>query len=170
MFLQKITILGSTGSIGVNTLDVIRRHPQRYSVIALCAHSQIDLLYEQCLYFRPRFAVVRDAELAGELGRRLGEAACLTRVEFGAEALVKMAELPEVDTVMAAIVGAAGLPSTLAAAVAGKRVLFADKEALVMAGPVFMRAVRQSGAILLPIDSEHNAILRSLAEDYSGNL
>ena len=170
MFLQKITILGSTGSIGVNTLDVIRRHPQRYSVIALCAHSQIDLLYEQCIEFRPRFAVVRDAELAGELGRRLGEAACLTRVEFGAEALVKMAELPEVDTVMAAIVGAAGLPSTLAAAVAGKRVLLANKEALVMAGPVFMRAVRQSGAILLPIDSEHNAIFQSLPEDYSGNL
>ena len=170
MSLQKITILGSTGSIGVNTLDVIRRHPQRYSVIALCAHSQIDLLYEQCIEFRPRFAVVRDAELAGELGRRLGEAACSTRVEYGAEALVKMAELPEVDTVMAAIVGAAGLPSTLAAAVAGKRVLLANKEALVMAGPVFMRAVRQSGAILLPIDSEHNAIFQSLPEDYSGNL
>ncbi len=170
MSLQKITILGSTGSIGVNTLDVIRRHPQRYGVVALCAHSQVDLLFEQCLEFRPRFAVVRDAELARDLVRRLGDAACSTRVEYGAEALVKMAELPEVDTVMAAIVGAAGLPSTLAAAVAGKRVLLANKEALVMAGPVFMRAVRQSGAVLLPIDSEHNAIFQSLPVDYSGDL
>ena len=170
MILQNITILGSTGSIGVNTLDVIRRHPQRYSVVALCAHKQIDRLFDQCLEFKPCFAVVHDARLAADLNSRLAEVASSTIVEYGPDALVRMAELPEVDTVMAAIVGAAGLPSTLAAAFAGKRVLLANKEALVMAGPVFMNAVRQSGAILLPIDSEHNAIFQSLPSDYSGDL
>jgi 1-deoxy-D-xylulose-5-phosphate reductoisomerase len=170
MALQKLTILGSTGSIGVNTLDVIRRHPQRYRVIALCAHRQIDRLFDQCLEFLPRFAVVGDAQLALELRRRLASVGCSTLVEHGPEALVRMAELPEVDSVMAAIVGAAGLPPTLAAAVAGKKVLLANKEALVMAGPVFMRAVRDNGATLLPIDSEHNAIFQSLPNDYSGDL
>lgn len=170
MTLHKLTILGSTGSIGVNTLDVIRRHPQRYQVIALCAHNQIDRLFEQCLEFQPRFAVVRDADLAAQLGARLAAASCATAVQFGPEALVRMAELPEVDSVMAAIVGAAGLPPTLAAAVAGKRVLLANKEALVMAGPVFMRAIKKHGATLLPIDSEHNAIFQSLPSDYSGDL
>lgn len=170
MTLQKITILGSTGSIGVNTLDVIRRHPQRYSVVALCAHKQIDRLFDQCLEFKPCFAVVRDARLAADLNSRLAEVASSTIVEYGPDALVRMAELPEVDTVMAAIVGAAGLPSTLAAAFAGKRVLLANKEALVMAGPVFMDAVCRSGASLLPIDSEHNAIFQSLPLDYSGDL
>ena len=170
MTLQKITILGSTGSIGVNTLDVIRRHPQRYSVVALCAHKQIDRLFDQCLEFKPCFAVVRDARLAAELRSRLAEVASSTIVEYGPDALIRMAELPEVDTVMAAIVGAAGLPSTLAAAFAGKRVLLANKEALVMAGPVFMDAVCRSGASLLPIDSEHNAIFQSLPSDYSGDL
>lgn len=111
MTLQKITILGSTGSIGVNTLDVIRRHPQRYSVVALCAHKQIDRLFDQCLEFKPCFAVVRDARLAADLNSRLAEVASSTIVEYGPDALVRMAELPEVDTVMAAIVGAAGLPS-----------------------------------------------------------
>jgi len=170
MIVQKLTILGSTGSIGVNTLDVIRRHPQRYRVIALCAHNQIDRLFDQCLEFQPRFAVVRDAQLAVELQRRLQAVACSTLVESGPEALVRMAELPEVDSVMAAIVGAAGLQSTLAAALAGKKVLLANKEALVMAGPILMRAVRENSAILLPIDSEHNAIFQSLPNDYSGNL
>ena len=170
MTVQLITILGSTGSIGVNTLDVLRRHPSRYRVAALCAHNQIDRLFEQCLEFRPRFAVVRDGQLADKLRCRLAEAGCSTCVEFGPEALVKMAELPDVEIVMAAIVGAAGLPSTLAAAMAGKRVLLANKEALVMAGPVFMSAVRQNGAVLLPIDSEHNAIFQSLPGDYSGEL
>ena len=170
MTLQKITILGSTGSIGVNTLDVIRRHPQRYSVVALCAHKQIDRLFDQCLEFKPCFAVVRDARLAADLNSRLAEVASSTIVEYGPDALVRMAELPEVDTVMAAIVGAAGLPSTLAAAFAGKRVLLANKEALVMAGPVFMDAVCRSGASLLPIDSEHNAIFQSLPLDYSRDL
>jgi 1-deoxy-D-xylulose-5-phosphate reductoisomerase len=170
MTLKKITILGSTGSIGVNTLDVIRRHPLRYQVIALCAHRQVDRLYAQCLEFAPRFAVVGDAQLAADLAGRLAAAGCSTRVEHGPEALVRMAQLPDVDAVMAAIVGAAGLPPTLAAAVAGKKILLANKEALVMAGPVFMRAVLDHGATLLPIDSEHNAIFQSLPRDYSGDL
>ena len=168
--MQKLTILGSTGSIGVSTLDVIRRHPDRYAVVALCGYTQIDRLFSQCIEFMPAFAVVRDEALAGELSGRLRAAGSLTRVEFGPEALVRMAELPEVDTVMAAIVGAAGLPSTLAAAIAGKRVLLANKEALVMAGPVFMRAVKENGAVLLPIDSEHNAIFQSLPRDYAGDM
>jgi 1-deoxy-D-xylulose-5-phosphate reductoisomerase len=168
--MQNLTILGSTGSIGVSTLDVIRRHPRRYRVIALCAHNQVDRLFDQCCEFQPPYAVVRDPELAIDLQRRLLAAACPTQVENGAEALVRMAQLPEVDAVMAAIVGAAGLPATLAAATAGKKVLLANKEALVMAGPVLMRAVRESGARLLPIDSEHNAIFQSLPSDYSGNL
>ena len=167
---QNLTILGSTGSIGVSTLDVIRRHPQRYRVVALCAHSQIDRLFEQCLEFRPRYAVVKDSELAADLKIRLQAAECPTSVESGPEALVRMASLQEVDTVMAAIVGAAGLSPALAAAVSGKKILLANKEALVMAGPVFMRAVRQNRATLLPIDSEHNAIFQSLPFDYSGDL
>ncbi|GHU28995.1 1-deoxy-D-xylulose 5-phosphate reductoisomerase [Betaproteobacteria bacterium] len=166
---QKLTILGSTGSIGVSTLDVIRRHPERYRVEALCAHRQIDRLCEQCVEFAPRYAAVRDDNLARELRQRLATVSCATEVLSGPEALVRMAELPEVDTVMAAIVGAAGLPPTLAAALAGKTILLANKEALVMAGPVFMRAVRQGKARLLPIDSEHNAIFQSLPDDYSGD-
>ncbi len=169
MTLQTLTILGSTGSIGVNTLDVVRRHPHRYRVVALCAHRQVDRLYDQCLEFAPAYAVVGDAALAAQLAQRLAEAGSATRVEHGPQALVRMAQLPEVDAVMAAIVGAAGLPSTLAAAVAGKKVLLANKEALVMAGPVFMRAVREHGATLLPIDSEHNAIFQSLPHDYAGD-
>jgi 1-deoxy-D-xylulose-5-phosphate reductoisomerase len=168
--MQNLTILGSTGSIGVSTLDVVRRHPQRFRVIALCAHTQLDRLFEQCLEFRPRYAVVRDVELAGQLAGRLAAVDCSTVVEYGAEALVRMAQLPEVETVMAAIVGAAGLPATFAAATAGKKILLANKEALVMAGPVFMRAVREHGATLLPIDSEHNAIFQSLPSNYSSNL
>lgn len=168
--MQKLTILGSTGSIGVSTLDVVRRHPDKYAVVALCGHTQIDRLFSQCIEFMPAFAVVRDEALASELSNRLRAAGSLTRVEFGPKALVKMAELPEVETVMAAIVGAAGLASTLAAAIAGKRVLLANKEALVMAGPVFMRAVKEHGAVLLPIDSEHNAIFQSLPRDYAGDM
>lgn len=170
MPLQKLTILGSTGSIGVSTLDVIRRHPRRYQVIALCAHIQIDRLFDQCLEFEPRFAVVRDSALASELQLRLHVAGCSVQVEHGPAALVRMAELEGVDTVMAAIVGAAGLQPTLAAVLAGKKVLLANKEALVTAGPVFMRAVRENGATLLPIDSEHNAIFQSLPPGYSGNM
>jgi len=170
MTLQNLTILGSTGSIGVSTLDVVRRHPQRYRVVALCAHKQIDRLFDQCLEFKPRYAVVRDAVLAEQLLARLRAAGCSTAVEHGPEALVRMATLPEVASVMAAIVGAAGLPPTLAAAMAGKKILLANKEALVMAGPVFMRVVRENGATLLPIDSEHNAIFQSLPTNYSGDL
>ena len=168
--MQRLTILGSTGSIGVSTLDVVRRHADLYQVVALCAHRQSGRLFEQCLEFRPQHAVVGDASLAAELGERLRVAGCATAVSHGPEALLRMAQLPEVDAVMAAIVGAAGLPPTLAAAVAGKKVLLANKEALVMAGAVFMRAVRDNGAILLPIDSEHNAIFQSLPSDYAGDL
>ena len=169
--LARLTILGSTGSIGLNTLDVVRRHPERYRITALCAHTQIDRLFEQCLEFRPDFAVVRDDELAAELATRLAAAGCAgIRVEYGAEALTRMAGLKEVDSVMVAIVGAAGLPPALAAAQAGKRVLLANKESLVMAGALFMRTVRESGAVLLPVDSEHNAIFQSLPRDYSSNL
>ncbi|MFT3850117.1 MAG: 1-deoxy-D-xylulose-5-phosphate reductoisomerase [Propionivibrio sp.] len=168
--MQKLTILGSTGSIGVSTLDVVRRHPDRYAVVALCGHTQIDRLFLQCMEFKPAFAVVRDGDLANELSTRLHVAGSATCVEFGPDALVRMAKLSEVDSVMAAIVGAAGLPATLAAATAGKRVLLANKEALVMAGPVFMRAIRENGAVLLPIDSEHNAIFQSLPRDYSGDM
>lgn len=169
--LARLTILGSTGSIGLNTLDVVRRHPERYRIAALCAHTQIDRLFEQCLEFRPDFAVVRDDELAAELATRLAAAGCAgIRVEYGAEALTRMASLKDVDSVMVAIVGAAGLPPALAAAQAGKRVLLANKESLVMAGALFMRAVRESGAVLLPVDSEHNAIFQSLPRDYSSNL
>ena len=167
---MQLTILGSTGSIGVNTLDVVRRHPERYQVLALCANRQIDRLYEQCLEFRPRHAVVGEAALAVQLAERLRANDCTTQVAYGPEALVKMASLPEVDAVMAAIVGAAGLKPTLAAAQAGKRILLANKEALVMARPVFMRAVRENQAVLLPIDSEHNAIFQSLPTNYSGDL
>ena len=165
---KKITVLGSTGSIGASTLDVIRQHPDRYEVAALCAHSQVDRLFEQCLEFQPHYAVLRDSSLADELRSRLDARSCRTLVESGPDALVRMAELPEVDIVMAAIVGAAGLPSTLAAAVAGKRILLANKEALVMAGPIFMHAVREHGAVLLPIDSEHNAVFQSLPANYFG--
>ena len=168
--MMKLTILGSTGSIGVSTLDVLRRHPARFKVIALCAHSQIDRLFEQCVEFKPRYAVLRDAALADQLRTRLRAVSCPTEVEHGPDALVRMAELSEVDSVMAAIVGAAGLPPALAAACAGKRILLANKEALVMAGPVFMRAVRENGASLFPVDSEHNAIFQSLPNDFSGDL
>ena len=169
MSARQLTILGSTGSIGVNTLDVVRRHPEHFRVVALCAHTRVDVLFEQCLEFVPQHAVVGDARLAAALTCRLAAAGCPTAVSYGGEALVRMAQLPAVDTVMAAIVGAAGLPPTLAAALAGKKILLANKEALVMAGPVFMRAVSEHGATLLPIDSEHNAIFQSLPAHYGGN-
>jgi 1-deoxy-D-xylulose-5-phosphate reductoisomerase len=167
---EKVTILGATGSIGVNTLDVIRRHPDRYRIFALCAHTQIDKLFEQVREFAPEFAVVRDAALADELGSRCRNAGLSTAVRHGMEALVEMAAHPDVDTVMAAIVGAAGLEPTLAAAKAGKKILLANKEVLVMAGELFMHAVREHGAVLLPVDSEHNAIFQSLPTDFSRGL
>ena len=167
--LKNLTILGSTGSIGVNTLDVVRRHRQRYRVIALCAHRQTDRLFEQCLEFQPSYAVVADATRAAALSARLCEVGMATEVAYGPQALVEMATLTEVDMVMAAIVGAAGLPPTLAAAAAGKKILLANKEVLVMAGALFMRTVREQHATLLPIDSEHNAIFQSLPIDYAAN-
>lgn len=167
---ENVTILGATGSIGVNTLDVIRRHPDRYRVFALCAHTQIDKLFEQVREFAPEFAVVRDAALAAELGLRCRNAGLSTAVRHGIEALVDMAAHPDVATVMAAIVGAAGLEPTLAAARAGKKILLANKEVLVMAGELFMHAVREHGAVLLPVDSEHNAIFQSLPTDFSRGL
>lgn len=167
---QNITVLGSTGSIGVSTLDVIRRHPERYRAFALCAHSQIDKLFAQCLEFKPQFAVMRDAPLASALAERCRAAGLSTEVRHGVESLIELSALPEVDAVMAAIVGAAGLEPTLAAARAGKRVMLANKEVLVMAGELFMHAVREHGTILLPVDSEHNAIFQSLPADFSHGL
>jgi len=167
---QNITVLGATGSIGVNTLDVIRRHPDRYRAYALCAHSQVDKLFEQCREFHPAYAVVRDERLADELALRCRNAGLSTTVCHGVEALVAMATHSEVDTVMAAIVGAAGLGPTLAAARAGKKILLANKEVLVMAGELFMHAVRENNAVLLPVDSEHNAIFQSLPLDFSRGL
>jgi len=167
---QNITVLGSTGSIGVSTLDIIRRHPERYRAFALCAHSQIDKLFEQCVEFRPKFAVLRDEVLADQLAGRCRVAGLETEVRHGVSALVALSSAPEVDAVMAAIVGAAGLEPTLAAARAGKRVMLANKEVLVMAGELFMHAVHEHGALLLPVDSEHNAIFQSLPADFSRGL
>jgi len=155
-----ITVLGATGSIGRSTLDVVARHPDRYRVFALTAQRSVERLAAQCREHRPRYAVVADAGAADALRPLLGDAA--TEVLAGPEALVAVAEAPEVHAVMAAIVGAAGLLPSLAAARAGKRVLLANKEALVMSGHLFMNAVAASGAELLPIDSEHNAVFQCL--------
>ena len=165
--MQTITILGATGSIGVSTLDVIARHADKYSVFALTAHSQITALAVQCRQFNPKYAVVSDAAAAASLQALLAESGCATEVLWGVEALCQVASDDSVDTVMAAIVGAAGLVPTLAAVQAGKKVLLANKEALVMAGGLFMQAVAESGCVLLPIDSEHNAIFQCLPTDYS---
>ncbi|TFW27017.1 1-deoxy-D-xylulose-5-phosphate reductoisomerase [Duganella callida] len=162
--MQRITILGATGSIGVSTLDVIARHPQRYSVYALSAHSRVDELAAQCVQFRPARAVVGTAAAADRLSALLRAAGVNTEVEWGEQALCSIAGAAETDSVMAAIVGAAGLAPTLAAARAGKKILLANKEALVMSGQLFMDAVRESGAVLLPIDSEHNAIFQSMPQ------
>jgi 1-deoxy-D-xylulose-5-phosphate reductoisomerase len=162
--MQRITILGATGSIGVSTLDVLARHPERYSVYALSAHSRVDELAAQCIAFRPARAVVGTADAAARLTALLRAAGVHTDVEYGEAALCAIASAAEVDSVMAAIVGAAGLAPTLAAARAGKKILLANKEALVMSGQLFMDAVAQSGAILLPIDSEHNAIFQSMPQ------
>lgn len=166
---QQVTVLGCTGSIGVSTLDVLARHPGRYQVYALCAHSQVDKLLDQCRVFHPRFAVLKDAALAKALGEKLKLEGIATEVLFGIEALEQMAAAPEVDVVMAAIVGAAGLRPALAAARTGKRILLANKESLVMTGQLFMDAVKGGGATLLPVDSEHNAIFQSLPDGYRGN-
>jgi 1-deoxy-D-xylulose-5-phosphate reductoisomerase len=164
--MQSITILGSTGSIGVSTLDVIARHPDRYTVHALTAHTRVEELAAQCRQFRPRVAVVGTADAAEQLSRLLKTYGLSTQVEYGEQALCRAASAAECDTVMAAIVGAAGLMPTLAAACAGKKILLANKEALVMSGRLFMDAVAAHGAILLPIDSEHNAIFQCLPQGY----
>jgi 1-deoxy-D-xylulose-5-phosphate reductoisomerase len=159
---KTLTILGATGSIGVNTLDVVAQHRERFRVFALTANRDYARLAEQCLRFRPRFAVMADADAAKRLSQRLKSAAKITEVLAGREGLEAVAAHPEVDYVMAGIVGAAGLVPTLAAARAGKRVLLANKEALVMSGDLFMGAVRDHGAELLPIDSEHNAVFQCM--------
>jgi 1-deoxy-D-xylulose-5-phosphate reductoisomerase len=168
--MQHLTILGSTGSIGVNTLDVVARNPDRFVVSALTAKSRIDVLFEQCCRFRPHYAVVLEPAAADRLKQQLRTAGVETEVLCGAAALETVAALPEVSTVMAAIVGIAGLRATLAAAQAGKRILLANKESLVTAGSLFMSAVRSSGAELLPIDSEHNAVFQALPANRQGSL
>ena len=165
-----LTILGSTGSIGASTLDVVARHPDRYRVAALTAQRQDEALFEQCVRFKPRYAVLLDEAAAARLAQKIAAAGLAVQVLCGIEALEQVSSLPEVDAVMAAIVGAAGLRPTLAAARTGKKILLANKETLVMAGRVFMETVRRHNATLLPIDSEHNAIFQALPHDYSGNL
>ncbi|HWW03882.1 1-deoxy-D-xylulose-5-phosphate reductoisomerase [Collimonas sp.] len=164
--MQNITILGSTGSIGMSTLDVLARHPERYSVYALTAHSRVEQLAEQCLRFKPQLAVVGSAAAAQQLSALLRDKAPAIEVLYGAAALSQVASAEACHAVMAAIVGAAGLAPTLAAAKAGKKILLANKEALVMSGQLFIDAVTQSGAVLLPIDSEHNAIFQCLPHGY----
>jgi 1-deoxy-D-xylulose-5-phosphate reductoisomerase len=164
---QRITVLGSTGSVGVSTLDVISRHPERFEVFALSASTKVDELLAQCARFSPRFAVMASAPHAALLAQKLEQNNLPTRVLSGPDAIEKIASHEEVDAVMAAIVGAAGLGPCLAAARAGKRLLLANKEALVVGGELFMRTVREGGATLLPIDSEHSAIFQSLPEDPS---
>ncbi len=167
---QRITVLGATGSIGLSTLDVIARHPDRYQVFALSGYSRIDELQALCVRHRPAFAVVPSAEAAARLRESLVTVGCATEVLEGEAGLCQVASASEVDAVMAAIVGAAGLRPTLAAVEAGKKVLLANKEALVMSGALFMEAVRRSGAVLLPIDSEHNAIFQCMPGDYARGL
>ncbi|MFH7043011.1 1-deoxy-D-xylulose-5-phosphate reductoisomerase [Paucibacter sp. JuS9] len=162
---QRISILGSTGSIGTSTLDVLGRHPERYEVFALSAMCRVDELAAQCLQWKPRFAVMPDAALARQLREKLREQGGHTEVLDGARALSDISAHPDVDMVMAAIVGAAGLAPALAAARAGKRLLLANKEAIVLGGALFMRAVEEGGATLLPVDSEHSAIFQCLPED-----
>lgn len=166
--MKLITILGSTGSIGVSTLDVLSQHPQRYGVFALTANTQVDRMFEQCQTFKPEFAVMSDINAAEKLEQKLSKAGSDTKVLSGPEALSEVASHDKADFVMAAIVGAAGLLPTLAAVKKGKRVLLANKEALVMSGQIFMDAVKQYNAELLPIDSEHNAVFQCMPESRSG--
>nr|WP_028696807.1 1-deoxy-D-xylulose-5-phosphate reductoisomerase [Pseudomonas cremoricolorata] len=167
---QQVTVLGATGSIGLSTLDVIARHAEQYQVFALSGYSRLEQLLELCVRHRPRFAAVPTAAAAAQLRAGLREHACSTEVLEGEAGLSAIASAAEVDVVMAAIVGAAGLKPTLAAVEAGKKVLLANKEALVMSGALFMDAVRRSGAVLLPIDSEHNAIFQCLPGNYAHGL
>ena len=168
--MQQVLVLGSTGSIGESTLDVIARHPERYQVFGLVCRSRVDKLAGQVQQFKPRYVVVVDSAAAGEARQALAGLAEAPAILEGAAAMAELAAHDSVDTVMAAIVGAAGLEPTLAAVRAGKRVLLANKEALVMAGPLFMEAVRRHGACLLPIDSEHNAIFQCMPANYGNGL
>ena len=156
--MKAVTILGSTGSIGVSTLDVLNRHPDQFAVYALTAQSSVDTMLQQCLQFNPKIAVMLDEDAAAKLEAAIADTDIQTQVMAGPEALQFVASSDETDYVVAAIVGAAGLLPTLAAAKAGKRILLANKEALVMSGALFMHEVQQNNATLLPVDSEHNAI------------
>ena len=167
---QVLTILGSTGSIGESTLDVVSRHPEKFRVFALAGHKQVEKLAAQCRTFRPEYAVVADAEHAARLEAMLKRDGTATQVLYGAQALVDVASADEVSGVMCAIVGAAGLPSALAAAQKGKTIYLANKETLVVSGALFMETARANGAAVLPIDSEHNAIFQVLPRDYTGRL
>ena len=167
---QVLTILGSTGSIGESTLDVVSRHPEKFRVFALAGHKQVEKLAAQCRTFRPEYAVVADAEHAARLDALLKRDGAATQVLHGAQALVDVASADEVSGVMCAIVGAAGLPSALAAAQKGKTIYLANKETLVVSGALFMETARANGAAVLPIDSEHNAIFQVLPRDYTGRL
>ena len=167
---QVLTILGSTGSIGESTLDVVSRHPEKFRVFALAGHKQVEKLAAQCQTFRPEYAVVADAEHAARLEALLKGDGAATQVLHGAQALVDVASADEVSGVMCAIVGAAGLPSALAAAQKGKTIYLANKETLVVSGALFMETARANGAAVLPIDSEHNAIFQVLPRDYTGRL
>lgn len=164
---QRITILGSTGSIGVNTLDVISRHPNRFEVFALTGATQVDLMLQQCVQFKPSMVVMAHADAAKQLQEKSDAHGLGIRVQSGPQALEEVASHHQVDSVMAAIVGAAGLKACIAAALSGKRLLLANKEALVVGADVFLKAVQQGGATLIPIDSEHSAIFQSLPEDAS---
>ena len=167
---QVLTILGSTGSIGESTLDVVSRHPEKFRMFALAGHRQVDKLAAQCKQFHPEYAVVGDAGHAAELEKKLKQEGIDTQVLYGAQALIDVASADEVSGVMCAIVGAAGLPSALAAAQKGKTIYLANKETLVVSGALFMETARQNGATVLPIDSEHNAIFQVLPRDYTGRL
>ena len=167
---QQITVLGATGSIGLSTLDVIARHPERFQVFALSGFTRLSELLALCVRHAPRFAVVPEVDAGRRLQDQLRSAGLSTQVLVGEAGLCQVAADPEVDAVMAAIVGAAGLRPTLAAVEAGKKILLANKEALVMSGAFFMQAVRKSGSVLLPIDSEHNAIFQCMPRDFARGL
>ena len=166
--MQILTILGSTGSIGVSTLDVISRHPDQFQIFALAGHTQVEKLAEQCRQFSPKYAVVADKNHATKLRELLGS--LKIEILHGKQALIDIATASEVTGVMCAIVGAAGLPSALAAAQCGKTIYLANKETLVVSGSLFMETAKANGAKVLPIDSEHNAIFQVLPHDYSGSL
>ena len=166
MSLNSITVLGSTGSIGQNTLDVVSRHPDRYRVYALTANTDVDALEQQCRQWQPRYAVMNHDDSAQQLSERLHSHGLDTQVLSGIDGLKQVASDAGVNTVVAGIVGAAGLLPTLAAAEAGKRILLANKEALVMSGQLFMDTVRDNGAVLLPVDSEHNAIFQCMPQQH----